>query len=202
MGDYSMEIFANDLAGLMDALQLEQAHILGFSMGGNIALQFALKYPDKISKLIIAASCARLNTQIRLYVDAILDVYEKGISTRQMFELVAPWLLSNSFLSKPGNEVYLQYDESDPEQQPLYAWKNQYLAQRTFDISGQLQSIAACPLILTGEHDVFAQLSDARILADGIAGSTLKVIPEAGHLFNYEKPGLFHSLITDFLKNN
>lgn len=158
---YSMAMFADDFAGLMTALDIPKAHILGFSMGGQIALQFALTFPDKVNKLIIAASCARLNTQIRLYVDAVLDVYQGGISTKQMFELVAPWLFSNAFLSVPGNEAYLQFDENDPEQQPLYAWRNQYLAQRAFDITPQLKNIQAAPLIITGELDAFAQLSDA-----------------------------------------
>jgi 3-oxoadipate enol-lactonase len=198
---YSMAMFADDLAGLMDALQIPQAHILGFSMGGQIALQFALKYSERINKLIIAASCARLNTQIRLYVDAVLDVYEGGISTKQMFELIAPWLFSNKFLSVPGNEAYLQYDENDPEQQPFYSWKNQYLAQKAFDVTPQLKDIQAAPLIITGEQDVFAQLSDAKTLHEGLTGASLKIISGAGHLFNFEQPKLFHDTVINYLNS-
>lgn len=198
---YSMEMFADDLAGLMDALQIAQAHILGFSMGGQIALQFALKYPERINKLIIAASCARLNTQIGLYVDAVLDVYEGGISAKQMFELIAPWLFSNNFLSVPGNEVYLQYDENDPELQPLYAWRNQYQAQRAFDITPCLKEIKSASLIITGELDVFAQMSDAKTLHEGLPGSRLEVIPGAGHLFNFEQPETFHDTVINYLNS-
>lgn len=197
---YSIDIFADDLNGLMEALNIPQSHILGFSMGGNIALQFAVKYPSKVNKLIIAASCATLNTQIRLYVDAVLDVYEKGITTKQMFDLIAPWLFSNNFLSIAGNDIFLGFDENDPEQQPLYAWKNQYYAQRAFNIIPELHKITIRPLIITGAHDVFAQLSDAKILADGIPGSTLSIIPNVGHLFNYETPETFHTLVLGFLK--
>ncbi len=197
---YSMDMFADDLNGLMEGLNIPQSHILGFSMGGNIALQFAVNYPDKVRKLIIAASCATLNTQIRLYVDAVLDVYEKGITTKQMFDLIAPWLFSNNFLSNPENEIFLRFDENDPEQQPLYAWRNQYFAQRSFNIIPELEKITAKPLIITGEHDVFAQLADAKIIADGIPGSTLQVIPNVGHLFNYESPETFHTIVLDYLK--
>ncbi|MEJ0103413.1 MAG: alpha/beta fold hydrolase [Bacteroidota bacterium] len=197
-GPYSIDLFADDLASLMEGLHIESAHILGYSMGGNIALKFALKYPEKIKKLIVAASCAALNAQIRLYVDAILEVYEGGISTKQMFSLVAPWLFSAEFLNKPGNAAYLQYDENDPEQQPLYAWKSQYLAQREFDITRELQNIDLPVLILAGEQDLFANLHDAKILHEGIPGSLLQVIPRAGHLFNYEMPDEFHSLTIDF----
>lgn len=196
---YSMAMFADDLAGLMKALDIPQAHILGFSMGGQIAVQFALTYPEKINKLIIAASCARLNTQIRLYVDAVLNVYEDGISTKQMFDLIAPWLFSNTFLSIPGNEAYLQFDENDLEQQPLYAWRNQYLAQRAFDITLDLKTIQAASLIIAGELDVFAQLNDAHVLAKEIPQAKLEIIPGAGHLFNFENPDLFHDLVINFL---
>jgi pimeloyl-ACP methyl ester carboxylesterase len=198
---YSMEMFADDLAGLLDALQIPQANILGFSMGGQIALQFALKYAERVGKLIIAAPCAKLNTQIRLYVDAVLDVYEGGISAKQMFELIAPWLFSNNFLSVPGNEAYLQYDENDPEQQPLYAWRNQYLAQRAFDITHCLKDIKAAPLIITGELDVFAQMSDAKTLHEGLPSSRLEVIPGAGHLFNFEQPEMFHDAVINYLNS-
>jgi len=198
---YSMEMFADDLAGLMSGLHIQQAHILGFSMGGQIALQFALKYPEQVKRLIIAASCARLNTQIRLFIDAVLTVYENGISTRQMFELIAPWLFSDSFLSRPGNDVFLQFDEDDPEQQPLYAWKNQYLAQRAFDGTAELHRIKTAPLIISGEMDVFAQLNDAQILAAGLPGARLEILRGAGHLFNFEMPDVFHELVTGFLKH-
>ena len=195
---YSMEIFAADLEGLMDALQIQKAYVLGYSMGGQIAMTFALKYPSRVSKLIIAASCAKLNTQIRLYVDAVLSVYEGGANPRQMFELVAPWLFSAAFLSNTENENYLQFDENDPEQQPLYAWKNQYLAQREFDITDQLKDITAPTLILSGEADVFANAADNEVLAQRIPDAVHHELRGAGHLFNYEIPELFHKYVLNF----
>jgi 3-oxoadipate enol-lactonase len=198
---YSMKLFADDMEAFMNALAIPQAHILGFSMGGQIALEFALSYPEKVKKLIIAASCSKLNTQIRLFVDAVLEVYTEGISTKQMFKLIAPWLFSNVFLSVPGNETYLQFDENEPEQQPLYAWRNQYLAQRAFDITPELKNIHAAPLIITGEMDVFAQLSDAQTLHEQLAGSALHIIPGAGHLFNFEQPDVFHALVISFFNS-
>lgn len=199
MESYSLDIFANDLIALMDELQIEKAHILGFSMGGNIALTLALKYPERIFKLIIAASHAVMSTQIRLFVDAVLDVYERGISTKQMFDLICPWLFSNSFLSNPQNTAYLQYDENEPHQQPVYAWKNQYLAQREYNVVGSISKIKLPTLIIAGELDLFGTLEDAKILNDGIEHSILKIVPKSGHLMNYENPELFHEYILGFL---
>lgn len=199
---YSLEIFADDLVALMDELQIDKAHILGFSMGGNIALTLALKHPERISKLILAASHAVINQQIRLFIDAVLNVYENGITTKQMFDLICPWLFSNSFLSNPENGIYLKYDENEPDQQPLYAWKNQYLAQRAYNVVESIEKIKLPTLIINGELDLFATLEDAKLLNDKIEHSVLKVIPQSGHLINYENPALFHQYVLDFLTDS
>lgn len=196
---YSMELFVADLLALMDNLGIDKAQLLGFSMGGNIALSFALQHPERVHKLIIAASHAKMSAQIRLFVDAVLGVYEGGISTRQMFELIAPWLFSNSFLSKPEHAAFLEYDENEPFPQPLYAWKNQYLAQREYNVVDRLAEIKLPTLILAADQDPFASLEDARILQEGIGESTLNIIPQSGHLMNYEQPELFHQCILEFL---
>jgi pimeloyl-ACP methyl ester carboxylesterase len=196
---YSMAVFAEDMIALMDQLLIEKAHVLGFSMGGNIALTLALKYPGRINKLVIAASNAVMGQQIRLFIDAVLDVYEHGITNKQMFGLICPWLFSGPFLKDPSNAGFLQYDENEPYQQPLYAWKNQYLAQRGFDVADRLSQIKLPTLIITGENDPFATLEDARVLNGGIEHSILQVVAKSGHLINYEHPGLFHKSIMDFL---
>lgn len=169
-------------------------------MGGNIALAFALHHPERILKLIIAVSYAIMNIQSRLFLDAVLSVYEQGASTKQMFNLVAPWLFSVSFLRNPENAAFLYYDENEPDPQPLYAWKNQYLTQQQFDVLSSLPDIEAPTLILAGEHDRLAHLEDSEVLAQNIKNSTLKVIPHSGHLINYEYPEIFHRLILDFLE--
>ncbi len=70
-GPCSMEILADDLLGLMDSLNISKTHILSFSMGGAVALTFANRYPERVSNLIIAASFAVMNAQIRLFLDAV-----------------------------------------------------------------------------------------------------------------------------------
>lgn len=197
---YSMDVFVADLLALLNNLQIDKAHLLGFSMGGNIALYFALQHPNRVHQLIIAASHAKMSVQIRLFVDAVLGVYEGGISTKQMFELIAPWLFSNAFLSQPEHAAFLEYDENEPFPQPLYAWKNQYLAQRDYDVVGRLEEIKLPTLILAADQDPFASLEDARILHQGIGASILKIIPQSGHLMNYEYPELFHECVLEFLE--
>ena len=200
-GPYSMEIFADDLSGLMDGLEINKAHILGFSMGGAVALTFAQRYPHRTSKLILAASFATMNPQVRLFLDAVLVVYEINRSSKQMFDLIAPWLFSADFLSKTENRIYLNYDESEPDEQSFEAWQSQYIAQQQFDISCALSDISAPALIMVGEQDRLAHLEDSQNLAAGIFNSELVVIPGSGHLINFEQPALFHQSIIDFLSS-
>ncbi len=196
---YSIDLFANDLLALLDALHIERVNLLGFSMGGNIALAFALKYPERLSKLIIAASFATMNLQARLFLDAVLSVYESGATSKQMFDLICPWLVSGSFLSNPANIGLLQYDEGSTNPQPLYAWKNQYLAQQEFDIVSKLSEIKIPTLIIAGEQDRLSHIDDSKILADKIENAILKIVTGSGHLINYEYPDLFHQSILEFL---
>ncbi|OXM15663.1 alpha/beta hydrolase [Paenibacillus herberti] len=197
--EYSMKLFADDLAALLDALNIQKANVLGFSMGGNIALTFALNYPERVEKLIIAASFAVMNQQARLFLDAVLSVYEGGASAKQMFQLIAPWLFSATFLSDPNHAAYLMYDEEDPEEQPLYAWKNQYLAQQAFNAVSRLHEIKIPTLIISGGMDRLAHPEDSILLANKIEHAVLRNIPESGHLINYEYPDEFHRCILEFL---
>ncbi|WP_173112251.1 alpha/beta fold hydrolase [Paenibacillus qinlingensis] len=168
-------------------------------MGGNIAQTFVLTYPERVEKLILAASFAVMNQQARLFLDAVLSVYEGGATTKQMFDLIAPWLFSASFLNEPDNAAYLVYDENDPDQQPFYAWKNQYLAQQSFNVVSRLHEIKTPTLIISGEMDRLAHLEDSLLLTEKIEHAILKTIPKSGHLINFEYPDLFHSSVLEFL---
>lgn len=196
---YTMEQFADDLAGLLDAIGIERAHVLGFSMGGNIALAFALRYPERVDKLVLASSFAVMNKQARLFLDAVLSVYEGGATSKMMFDLIAPWLFSASFLDAPANAAYLQYDENDPDQQPFYAWKNQYLAQQAFDVVSRLREIEKPTLVISGQMDRLAHEEDSVLLAEKIKNAIHRSIPGSGHLVNYEDPDSFHDSILAFL---
>jgi pimeloyl-ACP methyl ester carboxylesterase len=116
-----------------------------------------------------------------------------------MFDLICPWLVSGSFLSNPANIGLLQYDEGSTNPQPLYAWKNQYLAQQEFDIVSKLSEIKIPTLIIAGEQDRLSHIDDSKILADKIENAILKIVTGSGHLINYEYPDLFHQSILEFL---
>lgn len=196
---YTIEQMADDIADLLDELRIQTAHILGFSMGGCIAQAFAVRHPHRLQKLIISASYARMGRQSQWFIDAVLSVYETGATGKQMYYLILPWLFSSGYLKRPESDTMLDFDENDPLQQPLHAFRRQYLAQREFDYRAELAQITAPTLVLAGENDALVPLADARELASGIPHSHFFAFPEAGHLFNWEQPRLFHTRVLEFL---
>jgi 3-oxoadipate enol-lactonase len=199
---YTMDIFAEDLAGLMTALQIEKAHILGFSMGGVIAQTFAVKYPDKVLKLILAATFPVMNIQPRLFLDAVATVYERGITTEQMFKLILPWLFAPSFLDNPNNTAFLQFNEDEVDGQPLHAWINQYTALKNANTISCLHRINCPVLIISADQDRLAHLEDGRALVKHIPDSILNIINDSGHLINFEQPEIFHQSVLTFFQTS
>jgi pimeloyl-ACP methyl ester carboxylesterase len=197
---YSMEMMADDLAALLDHLEIKKAHILGFSMGGAIAQTFALRYSTKVDKLIICGSFAKMNSQIRLYLDAVLHTYIEGVSAQRFYELILPWLFSVHYLDKAENREKMAFNPNEPYPQPLHGFKWQYLALREFDVMTKIKSIKAPTLVIAGEKDAMAHLEDAHLIVQNIPNASLQVIPDTGHLFNYENENLFNKSVLDFLK--
>jgi len=196
---YTIDGFADDIVCVMDDAEIDRAHVVGFSMGGNIAQSLAVRYPHRLLRLVLAATYAKMNRQAEMFLDAVLSVYAGGATARQMYDLILPWLFSNGFLSEPENSDFLAFDDSDPNQQPLHAYRSQYLAQKTFDSRRWLHEIRSPTLVIAGELDVLAPVTDSKTIAAMIPTSHLRVIPRAGHLFNYEEPQIFETLLLDFL---
>jgi len=102
--DYDMEVWADDLAGLQDALGIAEAHIHGTSMGGMIAIVFAGKYPDRTTSVVVNCAAAKLGTAGRLIFKNWIDIARMdpdGPGSRILAELIAWQALSRSFLESP-----------------------------------------------------------------------------------------------------
>jgi 3-oxoadipate enol-lactonase len=196
---HSIDDLADDIAVVLDAAGVSRASLVGFSMGGNAAQAFAIRHPDRLDQLVLASTFARMNPQARLFLDAVLDVYETGASARQMFDLICPWLFSIEFIADETHADYFVYPEDDPNEQPMDDWRKLYRAQQLFDSRGDLQSIAARTLVLVGDQDRLVSVDDAQLLADHIPNAKLDILPTAGHLINVEEPTQFRTAIGSFL---
>lgn len=150
---YSIEMMAKDTEELMKALAIERAAILGISMGGRIALDLALQHPERIEKLILVSTSAR--------------VMKTG---RRFWRLRLLSLLSSipTFRSKYA--------------QPRYAFLRQLRASGNYNCTGRLHELHIPTLIMHGKADKTAPYMLAEELHNGIQGSQMRTF-KGGHIF-------------------
>ena len=87
---YSMELHADDLAALADALGIEEAHIAGISYGGEVAQAFVLKYPEKVQSLILMDTVSEIGPELRTVVESWVDALRTG-DALAFFNATVPW---------------------------------------------------------------------------------------------------------------
>lgn len=195
---FSIEDLARDVESILDDAGIVSAHVIGFSMGGLVAQALAVASPHRIKRLVLAATFAIANPQARLFLEAIGSVYRNGISAKQLYELVLPWLFSVAFLSDPRASPYLIYPDDPAEEQSREDWLRLLDALLVFDGRARLAEIRMPTLIISGDQDCLAPLAGAEELAKGIEGSLLKIVA-GGHLMNIESPDEFIVQIEQFL---
>jgi pimeloyl-ACP methyl ester carboxylesterase len=188
---YTIRLFADDTTGLMDALGISRAHVLGLSMGGRIAQELVLDYPQKIGKLVLCStSCggkesAPLSEEVRqmLAVDRSASAYA---SVTEDFVKNNPGIVE----AVRGRVLKAPISEEAYRRQ-----LNASLESHTFD---RLPQIRAPTLILHGRKDVLSPPENGRILAQAIPGARLVYFERSGHALLEEIDEVINS-VTGFL---
>ncbi|NUT77795.1 alpha/beta fold hydrolase [Pseudomonas sp. C1C7] len=198
-GPLSIEDLAADVVTVLDAAGVESAHVVGFSMGGLVAQALAVTFPQRVSRLVLAATFATTNVQARHFLKAVASVYRNDASARLMYDLIVPWLFSLPFLSDERAAPFLSYPEDGADDQSREDWLCLLDADLAFDGRDRLASIRTPTLVLAGADDALAPPSDAEQLARGIEGAVLRVIP-GGHLFNIESADAFERELLGFFQ--
>ncbi len=195
-GSYTMEQHADDLAGLLDALEIEQAHVGGISYGGEVSLTFALQYPGRTRSLIVADAVSHVEPQLRIIVEGWIE----GARTEEaqaFFDVTVPWNFSPGFIEDHPDlleEALARYDLLDyPAMVQLC---ESFLA---FDVTERLGEIKLPTCVLVGERDILKGRQYAELIADGIADAEIHLILGAGHATCWEQPQVFNTILLGFL---
>ncbi len=202
---YTIADMADDAARLLDALSIPSAHVLGASMGGMIAQELALRWPQKVRSLILACTtCGGPRSagwdELCQRLDLVRELREMPAPDSELVQQQLSWMFSPEFLANPTPAFQefilstLQYPA------PLEGMKRQAEAIRRHDTYDLLQQIAAPTLVIAGEDDPLILAENSRILAERIPNAQLILYPRLRHGFNLEDPERVHADILSFLE--
>lgn len=154
-----IKTFAEDVFGLMTALHIEKAHVLGHSMGGAIAQTMGYLHPERIRKLIICNSLIKVHWINRLLGRSWIFLRQNGFVSQTMMEKVMPFLFSKNFRKdkKRVNEIIHSF-LSNTKPNATIAFKRQFEALCSFDSTNWLKEIQVPTLIVEGEEDLFQMI--------------------------------------------
>ncbi|RPH56104.1 MAG: alpha/beta hydrolase [Chloroflexi bacterium] len=195
---WNFKRIAADLAALIGELGLGPAHIVGISMGGVIALQFALDYPGLVRKLALVNTFAILRpahwTGYLYFLQRLVMVNTVGLPTQARF-------VAKRIFPQPDQEplrqiLIEQVTKADPR-----AYRAAMLHLGLFNVVKRLDEIKAPTLVITAQNDTTVDPLRQKALVDGIAGARQIVIPGAGHAVSVDQPGLFNQALMEFLLN-
>ena len=195
-GPYSMEQHADDLAALLDALDVEAAHIGGVSYGAEISLVFALRHPGRTQSLIVASAVSQIDPQLR----AMIDAWSAAVRAKDpelLFRVTVPVNFSEPWIAANGAALELarqRYRDLDMD-----AFHNLLESFSKLDVTEKLHEITAPALVIVGEEDILKPRKYAEIIAREVPKSEFVVIPHAGHATLWEQAELFNTLILGFL---
>lgn len=213
-GPYTIHEMADDTLGLLDALKIDKAHVVGVSMGGMIAQELVLRNPDRVRALVLActypepdADIERTRTftveQFGGSVDASggIHVDLKALNPMMFLQQLLPNVFNQSFIEKELPKLMqifsgaLQYGFS------MEAILGQVGAVMTHKATDRLHGIKSPTLVITGDADRLVPPASSDILAREIPNAKLVKIAGGSHGFNFETPQLFNDAVLDFLKS-
>src|SRR5918992_858747 len=199
-GPATMNRMAEDLAQLLDHLEISRAVVGGLSMGGYVALAFYKQFPSRVSALVLADTRAQADTEEAKQTRAqqAEKVLSEGMAS--IADAMLPKLLTPETVSKRPDIVKRVRDmmlKTKPEGAASALWG---MAERE-DQTELLPKITAQTLIIVGTEDALTPVADSEKMHNAIAGSCLVVIENAGHVSNLERTGPFNEALMDFLRD-
>lgn len=195
-GKYSLELHAQDLIALMDALDIKRAHMVGTSYGGELNLVMGIRYPERCRSLVIIASVSHsepLNA-------AIIERWRRAALLGDgplFFRLIYADVYSQDFLVNrpemlPGAEArYAQLD--------LRAAVRLIESFQRFDVRGELSKIKTPTCIVSAELDILKPRQYGEYLHRAIEGSEFHLVPGSGHVVVLERAAEVNTIILGFL---
>ncbi len=193
---------ATDLSALLDFLGIGKAHLMGLSMGAAIAIDFALAHPEKVSALIAVTPALMGYDYSEEFRSKSSELYMTGAEHGP--GEIASILLTDDFwaYAVPSSQhptARKQYRRMVEENTHLFAWHPRFSSFSQPPAAERLSEIQCPTLIIGADGDYAENQAVTEYLEQQIQDARRIVIPEAGHMVNMEKPGVFNDAVSNFL---
>lgn len=219
--EYTIEMMADDAAGLLKVLGEDSAHVLGVSMGGFIAEELALRYPHIVRSLVLVSTSFGESNRMPLasnlwngfvkLLGLMPDVLEFsgkgsvpminsfGLSPEKRIRYGLSLAFTPEYFETHTEEVDRIVDWRLANPQPSYAWKRQLIAGMSFDAADRVCQIKAPTLVITGSEDRIVPPEVSMRLAERIPTSKFAALEGTGHLLFIEEAEEFNSIVLNLL---
>jgi 3-oxoadipate enol-lactonase len=196
-GPYPIALMASDAAAVLDAANVESAHVFGISMGGMIAQEFALQYPQRVRSLILGCTAAGGPHAVRAEAEATQMLMNRGNMTREEAARAA-----QPFIYHPSTPQEL-IEEDMEVRRPWFPHPAAYTAQLqgvlAWEAYSRLSQIAAPTLVIHGESDRLVPAGNGKLIAEKIPGAKLVMLSGASHIFTTDQAEPARRAILEFL---
>ncbi len=194
----SMSDYAEDVANLLDELHIRRAVIGGASMGGYAAMAFLHAHGDRIEALVLANTRAGADSpEARANRRGMLALVDREGASGVAREMMPKLLGKTTHETNSAIEAHLR--RLIKQQSPVAIRNAIHRMMHRSDSMPLLSNTTLPTLIVTGDEDALIPTDESRAMADAISGSTLVIVPKAGHLANLEQPDAFNNALNAFL---
>jgi len=211
-GPYTIAAMADDAVGVLDALDIPRAHVVGVSMGGMIAQELALRHPHRVRGLVLGCTYAKPDDGVTATFDDSLAFFggTKGANGEIQVDLsnldpmafigrLLPLTFTPQFIMTELPKLMQVFSGVMTHGFDLRAIMAQVAATQGHDTVDRLGQISAPTLVLTGDSDMLIPPANSDVLAASIPGARLQKIAGGSHGFNFETPDAFNAAVLEFL---
>jgi pimeloyl-ACP methyl ester carboxylesterase len=199
---YTIGDLAADVAGLLDALGLPDAHLVGLSLGAMIALELAVAYPPRVRSLFLVGTVARADAWFHATLDTYSHLRRQVADTAGFLRALLPWLVSHRFFESPSKREWLQaFLHQCAFPQKTDGFFRQLEAIRGHDVLERASAVRCPVAVVVGEDDLVTPPRYAEQLAKCIPQARLHLLPGVGHSPVLEDSHGFSRLLDDFLRS-
>jgi pimeloyl-ACP methyl ester carboxylesterase len=197
----TLEALADDAAALLRALDVEAAHVMGFSMGSTIAQHLALRNPGLVRSLVLCSTWGRSDNYFKAMADSWRWMIEGAPDERSFYESFFVWVYTARAHDDGTVDQIIEEAMAFQYQQPPEALQQQIDAFRDHDLMDRLGEISAPTLVVAGTEDLITPPRLGRKVAGAIPGARFELLEGEAHQPFQEVPDRFNALVDEFWRD-